>query len=98
MNELKDVLEGRKLDMKAEALLCLSDNSARDNSIRDIVLKHLPTNLRRGVPVINEIATSLDALELKLRLNTLDLTKILKMTYGLIYEKSTRNWINPYED
>ncbi|MDD2815265.1 MAG: hypothetical protein PHP00_05940 [Thiotrichaceae bacterium] len=98
MNDLKDVLEGRKLDMKAEALLCLSDNSAKDNSIRDIVLKHLPTNLRRGVPVINEIATSLDALDLKLRLNTLDLTKILKMTYGLIYEKSTRNWINPYED
>lgn len=97
MNDLKDVLEGRKLDMKAEALLSLSDNLARDNSIKDIVLKHLPSNLRRGVPVINEIATSLDALELKLRLNTLDLTKILKMTYGLIYEKSTRNWINPYE-
>jgi len=53
--------------------------------------------LKRLMPVINEIATNLDALDLKLKLNTLDLNKIIRMAYGLIYEKTFKTWENPYE-
>ncbi len=79
-------------DLKLRSLLHDGKNSAYE-----LISKHIPSHLKRIMPVINQIATSLDALDLKLKLNTLDLDKVIRLTHGLIYEKANRIWENPYD-
>jgi transcription termination factor NusB len=79
-------------DLKLRSLLHDGENSAYE-----IISKHIPSHLKRIMPAINEIATNLDALDLKLKLNTLDLDKVIRITNGLIYEKANRIWENPYD-
>ena len=86
------IMQTVQKDLKLRSLLHDGDNSAYA-----IISKHIPTHLKRIMPVINEIATSLDALDLKLKLNTLDLDKVIRLTHGLIYEKANRIWENPYD-
>jgi len=86
------IIESGKLGVKIEGIL--KNNS--QNDVNTLVLNSVK-NLKRLTPIISEIATSLDALDLKLKLNTLDLDKIIRMTYGLIFEKSNRTWENPYD-
>lgn len=85
------ILESGKLGSKVDGLL----KTGNDN-VQMIVVNSAKT-LKRLAPVINEVATSLDALDLKLKINTLDLDKVIRMTYGLIYEKVYRIWENPYD-
>lgn len=85
------ILESGKLGVKIDSLL-----RGGQDSIQNIVVNNTK-NLKRLTPVINEIATNLDALDLKLKLNTLDLSKIIRMAYGLIYEKTFKTWENPYD-
>lgn len=81
-----------KFDAKTKSLLM-----GGSNNLHQTITKELPTHLKRILPVINEIANSLDALDLKLKLNTSDLNKVIRMTHGLIYEKANRIWENPYD-
>lgn len=86
------IMQAVQKDLKLRSLL--HDGS---NSTYEIISKQIPSHLKRIMPVINEIATSLDALDLKLKLNTLDLNKVIRLTNGLIYEKANKIWENPYD-
>jgi hypothetical protein len=66
-------------------------------SIYELLASNTPRLLQRIKKAIVETAPGLDALELKLKIDTLDLNTVIKMTYGLIYEKANRVWENPYE-
>ena len=68
-----------------------------DNSVHDVLAGNTPKILQRIKKAIIEVVPGLDAFALKLKLDTLDLEKVMKMTYGLIYEKANRIWENPYE-
>lgn len=85
------ILDSGKLGDKATYLL-----KNGNDSMQNIVMENAK-NLKRLIPVINEITTNLDAIDLKLKLNTLDLDKIIRMAHGLIYEKTFRTWENPYD-
>jgi transcription termination factor NusB len=56
-----------------------------------------PKVLQRVKKSIIELVPGLEAFELKLKLETLDLEVVIRMTYGLIYEKANRIWENPYD-
>ncbi|MCV6638231.1 hypothetical protein [Candidatus Albibeggiatoa sp. nov. NOAA] len=86
------IMQTVQKDLKLRSLLHDGENSAYE-----IISKHIPSHLKRIMPTINEIATSLDALDLKLKLNTLDLDKVIRLTNGLVYEKANRIWENPYD-
>jgi hypothetical protein len=92
MKIIAKIMQTAQNDLKLRSLLHDGANSAYD-----ITVKQIPTNLKRIIPVINEIATNLDALDLKLKLHTLDLDKIIRLTNGLIYEKTNKIWENPYD-
>ena len=68
-----------------------------DNNVHDLLSNIAPSVLQRLKKAIIEIVPGLDAFELKLKIDTLDLETVRKMTYGLIYEKSNRIWENPYD-
>jgi hypothetical protein len=68
-----------------------------NNSVHDVLSNNTPKILQRIKKAIIEIVPCLDAFSLKLKYNTLDLEKVMKMTYGLIYEKANRIWENPYD-
>jgi len=86
------VMESGRLENNYKAFLLNGENS-----VHNVVSRVIPTQLKRILPTINETAANLDSIDLKLDLNTLSLQKVLRMTYGLIYEKANRMWINPYE-
>jgi hypothetical protein len=66
-------------------------------SVYELLASNTPRLLQRIKKSIIETAPGLDALELKLKIDTLDLNTIIRMTYGLIYEKANKVWENPYE-
>jgi hypothetical protein len=66
-------------------------------SVYELLSSNTPRLLQRIKKAIIEIAPGLDALELKLKIDTLDLNTVIKITYGLIYEKANKVWENPYE-
>ncbi|EDN67900.1 hypothetical protein BGP_4428 [Beggiatoa sp. PS] len=68
-----------------------------DNNVHDLLSNIAPSVLQRLKKAIIEIVPGLDAFELKLKIDTLDLETVRKMTYGLIYEKANRIWENPYD-
>ncbi|RKZ76041.1 MAG: hypothetical protein DRQ57_05330 [Gammaproteobacteria bacterium] len=86
------IMNSDKLESQYKALL-----KNGNNNIHELLSSMLPNTLQRLKKTIIEIVPDLDAFELKLRLDTLDLDSVLRMTYSLIYEKSTRTWGNPYE-
>ncbi len=86
------IMNSNKLESQYKALL-----QRGDNSLHDIFSMTLPKLLERLKKTIIEIIPSLDAFELKLKLDTLDINTVMKKTYGLIYEKSNRIWENPYD-
>jgi len=87
------IMNSDKLENQYKALLKSGDN----NSVHELFSTMLPNSLQRFKKTIIEIVPSLDAFELKLKLDTLDLDIVMKMTHSLIYEKSTKFWENPYE-
>lgn len=86
------VMESGRLENNYKAFLLNGENS-----VHNVISRVIPTHLKRILPTINETAANLDSIDLKLDLNTLNLQKVLRMTYGLIYEKANKIWINPYE-
>ena len=66
-------------------------------STYELLALNTPRLLQRIKKAIIEIAPGLDALDLKLKIDTLDLNTVIKITYGLIYEKANKVWENPYE-
>jgi len=86
------IMESGKLPTSFRSIV-----TAGEDSVYVILSKQIPINLKRILPMINETASNLDALDLKLELNTLDLEKVSKLTNGLIYEKCNRVWENPYD-
>lgn len=85
------IIDSDRLESKFKALL----KNGEDNLYEMLALT-TPRLLQRVRKAIVEISPGLDALDLKLKLDTLDLTTVMNMTYGLIYEKSNRTWENPY--
>lgn len=87
-----EVIDSDKMESKFRSLL--KDNG--NGNIYDAVVNTTPKLLQRVKKTIIEVSPELDAFDLKLKLETLELNKVMKMTYGLIYEKSNRTWENPY--
>jgi|GEM_PF-1023262 len=87
-----EVIDSDKMESKFKSLL--KDNG--NGNIYEAVVSTTPKLLQRVKKTIIEVSPELDAFDLKLKLETLELNKVMKMTYGLIYEKSNRTWENPY--
>lgn len=85
------IIDSDKLDHRMRALL-----KNGDDSIYQFLGSAIPRLLQRTKKAIIEVAPGLDTLDLKLKLDTLDLNTIVNMIYGLIYEKSNKIWENPY--
>lgn len=68
-----------------------------NHNIEVLLSNTTPKILQRIKKAVIEIGPGLEALELKLKLDTLDLDTVIKMTCGLIYEKANRVWENPYD-
>lgn len=86
------IMESDRLDNSLKNML-----KNGDNNVHDILSNTTPNVLQRIKKAIVEITPGLDALDLKLKLDTLDIKKVIQMTYGLIYEKANRIWENPYD-
>jgi hypothetical protein len=86
------IIDCDKLEKKFKALL---KGEGNDN-FYDTLVNTTPRILQRTKKAVIEITPGLDAFELRLKLETLDLNTVMNMTYGLIYEKSNRTWENPY--
>lgn len=86
------IINSTKLESKFKALL----KNGNDN-IYDVLFSTTPKVLQRTKKALIEIIPGLDTLDLKLKLDTLDLNTVINMVYGLIYEKSNRTWENPYD-
>ncbi|RKZ53173.1 MAG: hypothetical protein DRR16_33460 [Candidatus Parabeggiatoa sp. nov. 3] len=86
------IMNSNKLASQSEAILKLGDNN-----ISDLLSNTTPSVLQRSKKAIVEISPSLDAFDLKLKLDTLELETVIRMTNGLIYEKANRIWENPYD-
>jgi hypothetical protein len=86
------IMNSNKLASQSEAILKLGDNN-----ISDLLSNSTPSVLQRSKKAIVEISPSLDAFDLKLKLDTLELETVIRMTNGLIYEKANRIWENPYD-
>ncbi|HAI69187.1 MAG TPA: hypothetical protein DCM38_07105 [Gammaproteobacteria bacterium] len=86
------IMNSNKLASQSEAILKLGDDN-----ISDLLSSTTPSVLQRSKKAIVEISPSLDALDLKLRLDTLELETVIRMTNGLIYEKANHIWENPYD-
>jgi len=86
------IMNSNKLASQSEAILKLGDNN-----ISDLLSNSIPSVLQRSKKAIVEISPSLDAFDLKLKLDTLELETVIRMTNGLIYEKANRIWENPYD-
>ncbi|ALG68182.1 hypothetical protein [Beggiatoa leptomitoformis] len=84
------LIEHEKLETKYRALLKNGEHNPHELIISST------QKLNRIKTTIIELSPGIDAFELKLRLDTLDLQTVINMTYSLIYEKSRRTWINPY--
>ncbi|MDM8566224.1 hypothetical protein QUF74_11325 [Candidatus Halobeggiatoa sp. HSG11] len=67
-----------------------------DNSIYELLSNTTPNTLQRIKKSVIEVTPGLDALDLKLKIDTLDLDMIIRIAYGLIYEKANHIWENPY--
>lgn len=87
-----EVIDSDKMETKFKSLL--KDNG--NGNIYEAVVNTTPKLLQRVKKTIIEVSPELDAFDLKLKLETLELNKVMNMTYGLIYEKSNRTWENPY--
>jgi hypothetical protein len=86
------ILNSKRLESQYQAFL-----KNGDNNVHNLLSNLTPSILQRLKKAIIEIAPGLDAFELKLKIDTLDLETVIKMTYGLIYEKANRIWENPYD-
>lgn len=86
------IIDSDKLEKKFKALL---KGEGNDN-LYDTLVNTTPRILQRTKKAVIEVTPGLDAFELRLKLETLDLNTVMNMTYGLIYEKSNRTWENPY--
>ncbi len=86
------IMNSNKLASQSEAILKLGDDN-----ISDLLSSTTPSVLQRSKKAIVEISPSLDAFDLKLKLDTLELETVIRMTNGLIYEKANRIWENPYD-
>ncbi|MBE9561853.1 MAG: hypothetical protein IMF12_03170 [Proteobacteria bacterium] len=87
------IVNSERLEIQYQTLL----KKGNANSIYKLLANTTPMTLQRIKKSIIETTPSLDALDLKLKIDTLDLDMIIKIAYGLIYEKSNRIWENPYE-
>ncbi len=87
------IINSDRLTVQYQNLLKKGD----DNSIHELLSNTTPNSLQRIKKAIIEINPGLDALELKLKIDTLDLDMIIKIAYSLIYEKANRIWENPYD-
>jgi len=85
------IIDSDKLNRRISILL-----KNGDDSLYQLLGLAAPRLLQRTKKAIIEVAPGLEALELKLKLDTLDLNTVMNMMYGLIYEKSNRIWENPY--
>jgi len=107
---VKQIRDGIKLIFNSVKLCLQIVNSERlENSFKvplksgthnaEVLLSNMtPKILQRIKKAVIEIVPGLEAFELKLKLDTLDLDTVMKMTYGLIYEKAHRIWENPYDN
>jgi len=86
------IINSDRLENQYKALL-----NSRQNNMQEILSNTTPSVLQRIKKAIIEIVPGLDALELKLKLDTLSLDTVIKINYGLIYEKVNRIWENPYD-
>jgi hypothetical protein len=86
------IMDSQRLESQYKALL-----KNGQNNLYEILSSTTPSVLQRIKKAVVEIMPGLDALELKLKLDTLSLDTVIKMTYGLIYEKANRIWENPYD-
>ncbi|MCK5877007.1 MAG: hypothetical protein KAG43_05180 [Candidatus Marithrix sp.] len=87
------IVNSERLGAQYQALLKKGDK----NSVYQLLSNATPSNLQRIKKSIIEINPSLDSLDLKLKIDTLDLDMIIRIAYGLIYEKANRIWENPYD-
>ncbi|EIJ43428.1 hypothetical protein BegalDRAFT_2586 [Beggiatoa alba B18LD] len=105
--KLKEIRENIKLLYRSvKNYLKLSEHESLANKYKAIlkngernphdIIVHSTQKLNRIKSTIIELSAGIDAFELKLRLDALDLETVINMTYSLIYEKSRRTWINPY--
>jgi len=86
------IINSDRLEKRFKSLL----KSGNDN-LYDLLVNETPKVLQRTKKSIIEISPGLDALDLKLKLDNLDLNTVMNMVFGLIYEKSNRIWENPYD-
>jgi hypothetical protein len=86
------IVNSERLESQYKTLL-----KGGDNNTFELLSNNTPSTLQRVKKAIIEIAPGLDAFELKLKIDTLDLETVMKIAYGLIYEKSNRIWENPYD-
>jgi len=85
------IMQSEKLGNQYKSLL-----KNGDNSMHGLISTTVLNALNRLKKMIIEIIPYLDAFELKLKLDALDLDTVIKMTYSLIYDKTNKIWENPY--
>jgi hypothetical protein len=86
------IMQSEKLGNQYKSLLKNGDNSLHG------LISTLPNALNRLKKMIIEIIPRLDAFELKLKIDALDLDTAIRMTYSLIYDKTNKIWENPYNN
>ncbi|MCK5720261.1 MAG: hypothetical protein KAH84_09990 [Thiomargarita sp.] len=87
-----EMINSSKLQSHYKGLLKSGNDSIHNN-----IYVALPTNLQRFKKTIVELIPHLDAFQLKLKLDSLDIEIAMKMAYSLMYEKTNRMWENPYD-
>jgi hypothetical protein len=87
------IMQSEKLGNQYKSLL-----KNGDNSLHGLISTTLPNALNRLKKMIIEIIPRLDAFELKLKIDALDLDTAIRMTYSLIYDKTNKIWENPYNN
>ncbi len=86
------IMNSDRLESQSKAFL-----KNGNNNVHDLLSNTTPKVLQRIKKAVIEIAPGLDAFELKLKIDTLELETVMKIAYGLIYEKANRIWENPYD-
>ena len=87
------IVNSDRLGSQYQSLLKKGD----DNSVYELLSSTTPNTIQRIKKSIIEVNPGLDSLDLKLKIDTLNLDMIIKIAYGLIYEKANRIWENPYD-
>ncbi|HHB93362.1 MAG TPA: hypothetical protein ENK59_09155 [Thioploca sp.] len=87
------IINSNRLGTQYQSLL----KKGEGNSVYELLSNNTPNTLQRIRKSIIEITPGLDSLDLKLKIDTLDLDMIIKIIDSLIYEKANKIWENPYD-